>query len=99
MAKHLGLRYLYAPSKYLEEDVTESGTAMYMLNVASLTVMPNQWRSDLYQAAAKLNARLILQLIAQIPQEHSLLARAIEEKVSSFDFEQLMNLAQLSITI
>jgi signal transduction histidine kinase len=55
--------------------------------------------SVVMSVVAKLNAKLSLQLIAQTPQEHSLLARAIEEKVSSFDFEQIVNLAQLSITI
>jgi signal transduction histidine kinase/DNA-binding response OmpR family regulator len=99
MAQYLGVRYVYTPSKYLADHLTEPATTIDPLNVESLTVMPNQWRSDLYHASAKLNAKLILQLIAQIPQEHSLLARAIEEKVKSFDFEQLMNLAQLSITI
>jgi signal transduction histidine kinase/DNA-binding response OmpR family regulator len=99
MARHLDLRYVYASSKYLADDVIESASDTYILDVKSLTVMPSEWRSDLYQAAAKLNAKLILQLIEQIPQEYSLLARAIEEKVSSFDFEQIMNLAQLSIAI
>jgi CheY-like chemotaxis protein len=99
MAQYLNIYYIYAPSNHLLDNAVEPATMIDILNVESLTIMSNQWRSDLYQASAKLDAKLILQLITQIPQEHSLLSRAIAEKVKNFDFEQLMNLAQLSITI
>ncbi len=91
MAQYLGLRYVYeqlAPVSGQSQSVSEK------LTKEALAVMPPEWLAQLHQAAAKINAKLIGELIAQIPEEHQPLAQALWEKVNNFDFDRIMNLAQ-----
>ncbi len=91
MAQYLGLRYVYeqlAPVSEQSQSVSEK------LTKEALAVMPPEWLAQLHQAAAKINAKLIGELIAQIPEEHQPLAQALWEKVNNFDFDRIMNLAQ-----
>ncbi len=91
MAQYLGLRYVYeqlAPVSGQSQSVSEK------LTKEALAVMPPEWLAQLHQAAAKINAQLIGELIAQIPEEHQPLAQALWEKVNNFDFDRIMNLAQ-----
>jgi hypothetical protein len=48
----------------------------------------------LSEAAALIDEHLIFQLVSQIPQEHEILARFIQQLVNNFDFDRLMHLAQ-----
>jgi signal transduction histidine kinase/DNA-binding response OmpR family regulator len=94
MAQYLGVRYRYeendlcVPLSSLEND------KHYELTASSLKVMPSEWIEQLHEAAALLDERAILRAIAQIPQEHQLLAQVLQEKVHNFDFDQIMNLAR-----
>ena len=89
MAQYLGVRYIYVATGFSpHQPVTEKLTSF------ALAVMPTEWVLQLYHAATQLNAELISELIAQIPEEYTSLATALQKKVNDFDFDQIMNLAQ-----
>ena len=54
--------------------------------------MPSDWLIQLEQAASELDEDLIAELLAQIPDEHSLLVKALQNKVNDFDFEDIVAL-------
>lgn len=72
----------------------EKITSSFMLQPSSLQVMPAQWVDQLHHAATQLDAEQILTLIAQIPEKHTSLAKALQQKVNDFDFDQILNLTQ-----
>jgi predicted Zn-dependent protease with MMP-like domain len=61
--------------------------------------MPNQWLTELIEAAALISDRQIAQLLLQIPAEHQALVKAIQIEVDDFNFDQIMNLAQAAINL
>ncbi|MUL37382.1 hybrid sensor histidine kinase/response regulator [Gloeocapsopsis dulcis] len=96
LAQHLGVRY-----RYQTQRLTSQGEATLhnVLKTDSLNVMSPGWIAELRQAAAKLDAETLLQLINQIPSEHDFLAQALQQKVKNFDFDQLIDLAQSSSSL
>ncbi|MCU0533773.1 MAG: ATP-binding protein [Hydrococcus sp. Prado102] len=94
MAQYLGVRYCYEETDFCVPQSRLENESRYELTARSLTVMPSEWIDKLQQAAAHLDEQSILDAIAQIPQEHQLLARALQDKVYNFDFDQIMNLAR-----
>ena len=72
----------------------EKTTSSFMLQPSSLQVMPADWLTQLHHAATQLDAEQILALIAQIPEKHTSLAKALQQKVNDFDFDQIVNLTQ-----
>ncbi len=68
----------------------------YRLQADSFQVMPLDWIKRLHQASIQLNPRQVLILVEQIPVEHIALAQALREKVSNFDFEQIMELTEIA---
>ena len=59
--------------------------------------MSREWLIQLEQAAADLDEELIVELLNQIPTEHTLLAQAIQNKVDDFDFDDIVDLVQQTI--
>lgn len=92
MAKYLGVRYVYEQKDEVESLKDESTNSAFTLQPSSLQVMPVDWISQLQQAATQLDAEQILALIAQIPQTHISLAKALQQKVNDFDFGQIVSL-------
>ena len=66
----------------------------YVLKAESLSVMPADWVSQLNYAAIQLDTEQSLELIAQIPEKYTSLAKALQQKVNDFDFGQIINLTQ-----
>lgn len=91
MAQHLGVRYLYQTS---QTDGPSAPLLAGKLTAEALAVMSEEWLVDLSEAAALIDEHLISQLVSQIPQEHQILARFIQQQVDNFDFDRLMHLAQ-----
>ncbi|MGD1859185.1 MAG: PAS domain S-box protein [Leptolyngbyaceae cyanobacterium] len=60
------------------------------LSPALLQAMPKDWRSDLYQAAVRVDTDWLNQLIEQIPAAQTELARRLRERVTQFDFEAII---------
>lgn len=96
MAQHLGLSYIY---EVIPTPTSKPATDLTQLNRQMLAVMSPEWIAQLYDAATQLNADLIEQLIAQIPEEYKAFALALRQKVNNFDFDQIMYLAQSGSTL
>lgn len=91
LAQHLGVRYIYEPISFnlplLKANSEE-------LTTDSLTMMSEQWQQELYQAALSAHAKLIFQLIRQIPEQNQALASALTDLVNNFQFAQIIDLIQ-----
>ena len=55
----------------------------------ALKQMPNEWISELTEAAARLKGKAVRQLIDQIPEEQSLLAQQLRNLSESYQFEEI----------
>ncbi len=99
MANYLGVRYIYEQNDEVESLKDEKTNCAFLLQSSSFQTMPNEWVEKLHQAAARLDAEMISQLVAQIPEENNPLAKALLDKVNDFDFDQIMNLAQEATTL
>jgi signal transduction histidine kinase/FixJ family two-component response regulator len=97
MAQHLGVRYIYQ-TKDLVTNFEELSN-IEELTQKTLALMSDRWLTQLFQAATQLDSVLIADLISQIPEENSILAHAIQQKVDNFDFDRIANLAQLTIRL
>jgi PAS domain S-box-containing protein len=95
ISQYLGVRYLYAPEPELAIDVAE--VTQRSLTPDDLTAMPADWLEQLHQAAIRVNAKQILNLIAQIPRSHIQLANALTNLSDRFAFEEIVNLTQVAI--
>jgi CheY-like chemotaxis protein len=96
MNQHIGVRYVYAE---IPSGDTAKLRSVDKLTATTLAIMPNQWLTELIEAAALISDRQIAQLLLQIPEEHQSLAQAIQIEVDDFNFDQIMNLAQAAINL
>lgn len=104
MAEYLGLQYVYAePQSYPTFVVSAQQHAQpavneesvpFTLTTDSFSVMPVEWVQQLNQAAKKVNAKLVSQLIQQIPKEQAPLANALTQLVDDFCFEEIVDLTK-----
>ncbi|MEH2075115.1 MAG: ATP-binding protein [Nostoc sp.] len=96
MAEYLGVRYVYADELENQEKVSwPSKTSSFtpdLLTVADLSVMPSDWIEQLHQAALRINAKEVLMLIKQIPEQHDRLIKALTNLVDCFCFEEIIAL-------
>lgn len=105
MTQHLGVTYCY------EDNPTQMGTLspetitsidqpslMQELSPTDLAGMPPDWLQQLHHAASQGSDFLILKLIEQIPPQQATVAMALSELVSDFRFDQIIALAQASLS-
>lgn len=95
LAKHLGVQYLYEATS--TEAVTPNSLLRqpdYVLNSAALAIMPVDWIAQLHFATAQGNDASSLNLVAQIPPEHTSLIEALTKLIETYQFDQLMALTQ-----
>jgi signal transduction histidine kinase/CheY-like chemotaxis protein len=96
MAEYLGVRYVYADELENQEKASWSSNASSftpdLLTVADLSVMPSDWIEQLHQAALRINAKEILMLIQQIPEQNDRLIKTLTNLVDCFCFEQIIAL-------
>ncbi|HBB33709.1 MAG TPA: PAS domain S-box protein [Cyanobacteria bacterium UBA8803] len=96
MAEYLGVEYVYTQ----EQENTEKEDSSRQLgtekqpNLCDLTIMPAEWRTELYQAALEVDADKITQLIEQISQTHRALAEVLTELVRNFGFDEILELLE-----
>lgn len=93
MATHLNLHYQYADATTVADSAPVSN-AIKDLTTADLEVMSSDWIEQLGQAATRVNAKLVLQLIEQIPSEHTHLIHTLTAWVNNFRFSDIVALAQ-----
>jgi len=96
MADYLGVCYIYADSQLslAVSSQLETQAESFMLTAESVSVMPEEWVERLHQAAVKMNAKLVLNLIEQIPESHAQLAKALTQLVDDFCIEAIVDLTQ-----
>lgn len=92
MDQFLGIRYIYQEeetiSKQSDTDVCETSL------VQSLSVMPQKWIDELYQAAESINNEQIFQLISQIPSRHNVFAQTLSDWVNQFRCDRIIDLIE-----
>jgi ammonium transporter, Amt family len=90
MAKHLGVEYIY------EEEETQNTivTSNKPLTVEDLQIMPSSWINELYQASVDLDDDLILELIAQIPEQYNILIDKLTNLVDNFQLKKIRKLIE-----
>ncbi len=94
LTKHLGIKYIFAETNSpILEELSES-----ILTSQQLTCMPEQWITQLYEAALEANTNLVMQIIGEIPDRENLLIQSLTQLVRKFEFEQLVDLAAPLIT-
>ena len=92
MTQYLGVRYIYAENP--ESAAIEAIASGNLLEPSFLQVMPQGWLTQLEQAASELDEDAIMKLLDQIPDEHTLLFKALQNKVNDFDFDEIADLVQ-----
>jgi PAS domain S-box-containing protein len=93
IAHHLGVRYRYATEP--PSPTTSALTPPETITIDHLNPMPIAWRTQLYQAATRVDAEAIEQLIEQIPESQADLARALTYLVNQFQFEEIVAITNL----
>ncbi|GET39479.1 CHASE2 domain-containing protein [Microseira wollei] len=102
IAEHLGVQYVYSQNPLSpklarsEENGNKSAgiveqTARENL-AASLSAMPTQWKTELYDAALLLNEEGCMELLDQIAKDYPDLYEMIKNLLINFRFDLVMNL-------
>lgn len=94
MTEFLGVRYVYADHPPLVAYNADAPKETFVLTSDRLAVMPTEWIGSLHQAATKVNAKLVINLIEQIPETHISLRTALTQLVDDFCFEEIVELTQ-----
>ena len=98
ISKHLGVEYLYESDliDYQTKFKTEKSDHSKTLNASELSVMPEEWVEQLYDAAAQCSDILTLRLINQIPLQNTELLQGLKVLVENFRFDLIMELTHPS---
>ena len=91
MAKYLDVSYLYEENPL---SIKSSTDQTFRLEVVDLNIMPIEWIAKLEKAALELDEELITELLQQIPDEHTLLLKTLQERLNNFDFGHILDLAK-----
>ncbi|MEL6579746.1 MAG: ATP-binding protein [Cyanobacteria bacterium J06621_12] len=90
IGQYLNVDYLYEESEVdLEQEMLQAE-----LTKASLAVMPEAWRSQLYNAAAQVDNQEIFQLLTEIPEDYQALAQGLADLAEQFRCDKIIDLAQ-----
>ncbi|WP_199321343.1 PAS domain S-box protein [Microcoleus sp. FACHB-831] len=94
IAQHLEVRYIYEepPAINLEVKPQDEESRSDRSVEVYLSQMPDEWVTQLYQAAAVGSDCQILQLIEQIPSTHAPLRHTLIDWVNDFLFERVIDL-------
>ena len=93
MAQYLGVRYVYEDGESVKDEKMSSD---FILERASLQVMPPEWVVQLHMAALRTDEKQIFSLLNQIPQEFAPLANALTDLVNNFRIDRIIDLTQPS---
>ncbi len=94
IAEHLGVQYVYEDNQQSASFQLKGTTESYVLKPESLTVMSIDWIHQLHQAATRVNSKLVLQLIDQIPEAHHPLAQTLKNLVDNYRFDTIIDLTR-----
>lgn len=90
IGQYLNINYLY------EEKTAQSQSQELLLELTreSLTIMPQQWRLQLYEAAAQVDNQEIFQLLSEIPDDYQSLAKGLADLAEQFRCDKIIDLAK-----
>ena len=90
IGQYLNVEYLYEETVKidLEQEVQSE------LTKASLAVMPDTWRSQLYHAAAQVDNQEIFKLLHEIPNDYQELAKGLADLAEQFRCDKIIDLAK-----
>lgn len=88
LKKHLGIEYIYSEETSVVEKKLGS------LKASDLKVMLPEWLNRLHDAVKALDDDLILELIAEIPDQHSDLANHLTYLVEGFQIKRIRQLIE-----
>jgi Amt family ammonium transporter len=92
MAKHLGVCYTCAE----ENSVLESQLPLSALDRDSFTTIADELILELQQSIMEIDLDKIEQIVEKISQENELLAQMIEQHISNFEYEHILNILPLN---
>ncbi|WP_190436913.1 MHYT domain-containing protein [Funiculus sociatus] len=99
MSKYLGVRYLYQEeARQIESRKQNLQEVRNCSKEIEITSMPPQWIEQIHYAASQGSDLLIFELIKQIPAENSALINALTDLAENFQFEEIIKLAQSSVS-
>ncbi len=87
--KHLGVQYIYS-----EQASEPESTPTELLTPETIAVLPADWLACFHDATLTLDVDLLLELIAQIYEQHESIANSLTELVNKYRFEELWTLTQ-----
>ena len=91
IGQYLNVEYQYEQTK---NDRVEPEEIASELTKASLAVMPDSWRSQLYDAAAQVDNQEIFQLLQEIPDDYQTLAQGLADLAEQFRCDKIIDLAK-----
>ena len=91
IGQYLKVEYLYEDGDRLS---TYEQSSLRDLTAEDLAVMSVKWRSQLYEAATKVDNQEIYQLLAEIPAEYESLAQELGTLVEHFRCDKIIDLAK-----
>lgn len=91
IGQYLKVEYLYEDGDRLSSYEQSS---LRDLTAEDLAVMSLKWRSQLHEAAIKVDNQEIYQLLAEIPAEYESLAQGLETLVEHFRCDKIIDLAK-----
>jgi PAS domain S-box-containing protein len=96
LTEHLGVRYLYAEHNQTTASPDLPCCQGSLPNPLKLHLaqMPDEWVTQLYEAAIRGADHHVLQLVEQIPIAHAPLARMLTNWANNFRFDHIINLVQ-----
>ena len=91
IGQYLNIDYLYEEKI---EPIPEPLRLTHELTRDSLAVMPEQWRSQLYEAASQVDNQEIFQLLSEIPDDYQSLAKGLADLAEQFRCDRIIDLAK-----
>lgn len=88
MQKHLGLEFIY------EDDSSKNNSEEHQsrdLNTQMLKELSTVWKTEMKQAIEHLDLDKIKNLIGQIQKQNKELAKAIQERIDKFEYEEILS--------
>ncbi|HEY9653464.1 MAG TPA: ATP-binding protein [Coleofasciculaceae cyanobacterium] len=93
LSQHLGVQYIYEETA---DNCLSQDRHLSMSQITEmLATMPLEWVQQLHEAAIRLNAKLVFNVLDKIPQEHIPLAKALTVLVNDFRFDLIVELTQV----
>ena len=98
ISEYLGVRYIYADDLHAIADASDQPFSISDEDLqAGLAQMPQEWLTQILQAATLADNDLITDLVHAIPADRDNLAKSVISLMQNFEYNQIRELAQTAI--